>query len=177
MIVTEFLPRGSLKSLLEQKNMKQILTWNVSETVHFVHFAIQHFPQLFTLNPISFSTQKRRIKFAKDIALGKCAKRQSYAEKRRLNLSLLLLFFAGMAWLHDISHIIHRDLKPANLLLDSQWRIKITGTFLLFHPCFFFFFKFYSCFRFWIQCTKNNGAQCKRKTRRKSTWQRALDEP
>jgi serine/threonine protein kinase len=32
----------------------------------------------------------------------------------------------GMSWLHGICHIIHRDFKPANLLVDENYRVKVT---------------------------------------------------
>lgn len=43
----------------------------------------------------------KRIKMAKDAAL-------------------------GLSWLHGINHICHRDLKPANLLVDENFRVKVT---------------------------------------------------
>eukprot|EP01106_Pelomyxa_sp_JSP_P010017 TRINITY_DN2702_c0_g1_i18.p1 TRINITY_DN2702_c0_g1~~TRINITY_DN2702_c0_g1_i18.p1 ORF type:complete len:414 (-),score=83.30 TRINITY_DN2702_c0_g1_i18:99-1340(-) len=32
----------------------------------------------------------------------------------------------GISWLHDILSIVHRDLKPANLMLDENFRVKVT---------------------------------------------------
>jgi len=32
----------------------------------------------------------------------------------------------GMNWLHGINKIVHRDLKPANLLVDDNFRVKVT---------------------------------------------------
>eukprot|EP01120_Amphizonella_sp_Union-15-10_P012203 TRINITY_DN5378_c0_g4_i2.p1 TRINITY_DN5378_c0_g4~~TRINITY_DN5378_c0_g4_i2.p1 ORF type:complete len:106 (-),score=23.88 TRINITY_DN5378_c0_g4_i2:24-296(-) len=32
----------------------------------------------------------------------------------------------GMNWLHGINKIVHRDLKPANLLVDENFRVKVT---------------------------------------------------
>eukprot|EP01105_Mastigella_eilhardi_P006326 TRINITY_DN1793_c0_g1_i1.p1 TRINITY_DN1793_c0_g1~~TRINITY_DN1793_c0_g1_i1.p1 ORF type:complete len:551 (-),score=148.98 TRINITY_DN1793_c0_g1_i1:177-1799(-) len=32
----------------------------------------------------------------------------------------------GMSWIHDILNMVHRDLKPANLLLDENFRVKVT---------------------------------------------------
>lgn len=42
----------------------------------------------------------------------------------------------GIAWLHNISNVVHRDLKPANLLLDENFRVKVSdfGFSQFFHP-------------------------------------------